>query len=183
MEANGSILTNKYSEGLPGGRYYGGNQYIDQIENICRNRALELFRLDPSKWGVNVQPYSGSTANFAAFTGILQPHDRIMGLDLPSGGHLTHGFQTAKKKVSSSSIYFESMPYEVCSKTGLIDYDQLLTNSRLFHPKLIICGGSAYPREWDYAKLRQIADENGAMLMSDMAHISGLVAAQVKPNM
>lgn len=179
MEANGSILTNKYSEGLPGGRYYGGNEYIDQIENICRNRALELFRLDPAKWGVNVQPYSGSTANFAAFTGILQPHGRIMGLDLPSGGHLTHGFQTAKKKVSSSSIYFESMPYEVCSKTGLIDYDQLAANARLFHPKLIICGGSAYPREWDYARLRHIADENGAMLMADMAHISGLVAAQV----
>lgn len=179
MEANGSILTNKYSEGLPGGRYYGGNQYIDQIEDICRKRALELFRLDPAKWGVNVQPYSGSTANFAAFTGILQPHDRIMGLDLPSGGHLTHGFQTAKKKVSSSSIYFESMSYEVCSKTGLIDYDQLSANARLFHPKLVICGGSAYPREWDYARLRQIADENGAMLMSDMAHISGLVATQV----
>ena len=102
-----------------------------------------------------------------------------MGLDLPSGGHLTHGFQTAKKKVSSSSIYFESMPYEVCSKTGLIDHDQLAANARLFHPKLIICGGSAYPREWDYARLRQIADENGSMLMSDMAHISGLVAAQV----
>lgn len=180
MEANGSILTNKYSEGLPGARYYGGNQYIDQIENICRNRALELFRLNPAEWGVNVQPYSGSTANFAAFTGILQPHDRIMGLDLPSGGHLTHGFQTAKKKVSSSSIYFESMPYEVCSKTGLVDYEQLARNARLFHPKLIICGGSAYPREWDYATLRRIADENGAMLMCDMAHISGLVAASVR---
>jgi glycine hydroxymethyltransferase len=179
MEANGSILTNKYSEGLPGARYYGGNQYIDQVENICRNRALELFRLNPAEWGVNVQPYSGSTANFAAFTGILQPHDRIMGLDLPSGGHLTHGFQTAKKKVSSSSIYFESMPYEVCSKTGLVDYDQLSRNARLFHPKLIICGGSAYPREWDYANLRRIADENGAMMMCDMAHISGLVAANV----
>lgn len=178
MEANGSILTNKYSEGLPGARYYGGNQYIDQIENICRSRALELYRLDPSQWGVNVQPYSGSTANFAAFTGILQPQDRIMGLDLPSGGHLTHGFQTAKKKVSSSSIYFQSMPYEVCSKTGLVDYNQLAATAKLFHPKLIICGGSAYPREWDYARLRQIADENGAMLMCDMAHISGLVAAQ-----
>lgn len=182
MEANGSILTNKYSEGLPGARYYGGNQYIDQIEDICRKRALEVFRLDSSKWGVNVQPYSGSTANFAAFTGILQPHDRIMGLDLPSGGHLTHGFQTAKKKVSSSSIYFESMPYEVCTDTGIVDYAQLSANARLFHPKLIICGGSAYPREWDYSRLRQIADENGAMLMCDMAHISGLVAAQVPHN-
>lgn len=179
MEANGSILTNKYSEGLPGSRYYGGNQYIDKIENICRQRALELYRLNPNEWGVNVQPYSGSTANFAAFTGLLQPHDRIMGLDLPSGGHLTHGFQTAKKKVSSSSIYFESMPYQICSTTGLIDYDQLALNATLFHPKLIICGGSAYPREWDYARLRAIADENGAMLLTDMAHISGLVAAQV----
>jgi glycine hydroxymethyltransferase len=180
MEANGSILTNKYSEGLPGARYYGGNVYIDQIEELCRRRALELYRLNPTEWGVNVQPYSGSTANFAALTGLLQPHDRIMGLDLPSGGHLTHGFQTAKKKVSSSSIYFESMPYQISSETGLIDYDQLAANALLFHPKLVICGGSAYPREWDYARLRKIADENSAMLMTDMAHISGLVAAEVE---
>lgn len=103
MEANGSILTNKYSEGLPGARYYGGNEHIDKLENLCRDRALKAFGLDPAVWGVNVQPYSGSTANFATFTALLQPQDRIMGLGLPSGGHLTHGYYTAKKKISVSS--------------------------------------------------------------------------------
>lgn len=142
-------------------------------------KILCNYRLDPKEWGINVQPYSGSTANFAAFTALLQPHDRLMGLDLPSGGHLTHGYQTNKKKISSSSIYFESMPYQVKKEDGLIDYDQLERNAKLFHPKLLICGGSAYPREWDYARLRKIADEHNAYLLSDMAHISGLVAAQV----
>lgn len=127
MEANGSILTNKYSEGLPGARYYGGNEHIDKIELLCQKRALEAFHLDPNVWGVNVQPYSGkicliasffsfctgSTANFATLAGVLAPHERIMGLDLPSGGHLTHGYQTSKKKISSTSIFFESMPYQV----------------------------------------------------------------------
>lgn len=102
-----------------------------------------------------------------------------MGLDLPSGGHLTHGYQTSKRKISSTSIFFESLPYQVDPQTGLVDYDQLAATARLFHPKVLICGGSAYPREWDYARLRQIADEHGAYLMMDMAHISGLVAAQV----
>ncbi|KAJ3085811.1 Serine hydroxymethyltransferase 4 [Quaeritorhiza haematococci] len=182
MEANGSALTNKYSEGLPGARYYGGNEWIDEVENLCRKRALEAFNLDPTKWGVNVQPYSGSTANFSAFTALLQPHDRIMGLDLPSGGHLTHGYQTAKKKISSSAIYFESLSYQVDMKTGYVDYDKLEQNATLFRPKLIICGASAYPREWDYARLRKIADQNGAYLMADIAHISGLVAAEEADN-
>ncbi|RUS34731.1 serine hydroxymethyltransferase [Jimgerdemannia flammicorona] len=182
MEANGSPLTNKYSEGLPGARYYGGNEHIDEIENICRKRALEAFRLDPVVWGVNVQPYSGSTANFSALTALIQPHDRLMGLELASGGHLTHGHQTAKKKISSSSIYFESMPYQVVMETGLIDYEALERNSLLFRPKLLICGASAYPREWDYPRLRKIADAHGAFLMADMAHISGLVAGQEAAN-
>lgn len=178
MEANGSILTNKYSEGLPGARYYGGNEHIDVLERLCQTRALEAFRLDPAVWGVNVQPYSGSTANFAALTGLIGPHERIMGLDLPSGGHLTHGYQTSKKKISSTSIFFESFPYQVDPKTGIIDYDRLEANASLFHPKVLICGASAYPRDWDYERLRRIADEHGAYLMMDMAHISGLVAAQ-----
>jgi len=176
MEANGSALTNKYSEGLPGARYYGGNEYIDQIENLARKRALVAFNLDPEKWGVNVQPYSGSTANFAALTAMIKPHDRLMGLDLPSGGHLTHGYQTAKAKISSSSIYFESMPYQVNLETGYIDYNRLEENAALFRPKLLICGASAYPREWDYSRFRTIADQHGAYLMADIAHISGLVA-------
>ncbi|CAG8609787.1 3698_t:CDS:2 [Ambispora leptoticha] len=182
MEANGSPLTNKYSEGLPGARYYGGNEYIDQIENLCRVRALKAFRLNPVEWGVNVQPYSGSTANFAALTALIKPHDRLMGLDLPSGGHLTHGWQTAKKKISTSSIYFESMPYQINPETGLIDYDRLEENSLLFKPKLLICGASAYARDWDYARLRKIADLHGAYLMADIAHISGLVAGQEANN-
>ncbi|KAF9393305.1 Serine hydroxymethyltransferase, cytosolic [Podila verticillata] len=178
MEANGSALTNKYSEGLPGARYYGGNEYIDVIENLCRKRALDAFGLSAEEWGVNVQPYSGSTANFAALTAMIQPQDRIMGLDLPSGGHLTHGYQTAKKKISATSIYFQSMPYQVSTTTGLIDLDRLEENAKLFRPKVLICGASAYPREWDYARFRKIADQHGAYLMCDMAHISGLVAGQ-----
>ncbi|WRT64789.1 uncharacterized protein IL334_001723 [Kwoniella shivajii] len=177
MEANGSIFTNKYSEGLPGARYYGGNEYTDILENITRERALKAFNLDPKQWGVNVQPYSGSTANFAAFTALINPQDRIMGLGLPDGGHLTHGYYTAKKKITASSVYFQSFPYRVDPKTGIIDYPQLETNANLFKPRLVVCGGSAYPRDWDYQRLRKIADAQGAYLLSDMAHISGLVAA------
>ncbi|EKM57065.1 uncharacterized protein PHACADRAFT_254599 [Phanerochaete carnosa HHB-10118-sp] len=177
MEANGSILTNKYSEGLPNARYYGGNEWIDELEVLCQKRALEAFHLAPAKWGVNVQPYSGSTANFAALTALLQPQDRLMGLGLPDGGHLTHGYYTAKKKMTASSIYFQSFPYGLDPATQLIDYEGLKKQARIFKPRLIICGASAYPRDWDYAALRAIADEHGAFLMADIAHTSGLVAA------
>jgi len=184
IECLGSCLTNKYAEGLPHARYYGGNEIVDQIEELCQKRALEAYGLDPNEWGVNVQPYSGSPANFAVYTGLLKPHDRIMGLDLPSGGHLTHGFYTYSKKegtrkaVSATSVYFESFPYQVSPTTGLVDFDQLRRDASMFKPAMIICGGSAYPREWNYKSFREIADANGSFLLCDMAHFSWLVATK-----
>lgn len=175
MECMGSVLTNKYSEGLPGARYYGGNEVIDEIEKLCKERSLKAFSLNNKEWGVNVQPYSGSSANMEVFVGLLNPHDRIMGLDLPSGGHLTHGFYTNKKKVSATSIFFESMPYHI-KEDGYIDYDELEKTAKIFKPKLVIAGYSAYPRDLDYERLRKIADINNSYLLCDMAHFSGLVA-------
>ncbi|CAO2643439.1 Serine hydroxymethyltransferase, cytosolic [Lemmus lemmus] len=177
LEALGSCLNNKYSEGYPGQRYYGGTEFIDELETLCQKRALQAYHLDPQCWGVNVQPYSGSPANFAVYTALVEPHGRIMGLDLPDGGHLTHGFMTDKGNgqpcVCSQQVHPD---------TGYINYDQLEENASLFHPKLIIAGTSCYSRNLDYARLRKIADDNGAYLMADMAHISGLVAAGVVPS-
>ncbi|XP_021746878.1 serine hydroxymethyltransferase 7-like [Chenopodium quinoa] len=179
MEALGSSLTNKYSEGMPGQRYYGGNQYIDEIELLCCDRALAAFDLSSENWGVNVQPYSCTSANFAVYTGILLPGDRIMGLDTLSGGNTSHGCYTPNgRKVSGASIFFESLPYKVNPLTGYVDYDKLEERALDFRPKILICGGSSYPREWDYARLRQVADKCGAILMCDMAQISGLIAAK-----
>lgn len=182
LQCLGSCLHNKYSEGLPGQRYYGGNEFIDEIELLAQKRALEAYRLNPEEWGCNVQPYSGSPANFAVYTGLIEPHGRIMGLDLPDGGHLTHGFMSATKKISATSIFFESMPYKVDPVTGLIDYDKLEESAKNFKPKIIIAGISCYSRCLDYKRFRQIADANGAYLFADMAHISGLVAAGVVPS-
>lgn len=162
-------------------RYYGGNEYIDEVERLCQKRALEAYGLNPDEWGVNVQPYSGSPGNFAVYTAVVGPHGRIMGLDLPDGGHLTHGYYTEKKKVSATSIFFESMPYKVNPQTGLIDYDKLEELARLFKPKLIVAGISCYPRDLNYKRFKEIAAINDSILFGDMAHVSGLVAAGVAP--
>jgi glycine hydroxymethyltransferase len=172
----GSCLTNKYSEGYPGKRYYGGNEFIDQVESLCQSRALAAFGLNSEEWGVNVQPLSGSPANFAVYTALMQPGDRLMGLSLAHGGHLTHGHQTENKKISASSVYFESKAYFVNEETGLIDYDALAASVLEFKPKMLVCGASAYPADFDYPRFREIADSVGAYLMADIAHISGLIA-------
>ncbi|KAI9504911.1 Serine hydroxymethyltransferase, cytosolic [Coemansia spiralis] len=179
MDALGSVMQNKYSEGYPGARYYGGNEFIDQSEALCQRRALETFRLADDRWGVNVQSLSGAPANLYVYGALLKPHERLMGLDLPHGGHLSHGFQTPTKRVSYSSVYFETLPYQCDEQTGLIDYDALAASAKLFRPKIIVAGASAYARTIDYARMRQIADSVDAYLMADMAHISGLVAADV----
>ncbi|CAN1289867.1 Serine hydroxymethyltransferase, mitochondrial [Linum perenne] len=182
MQAVGSVMTNKYSEGYPGARYYGGNEYIDMAERLCQKRALEAFELDPEKWGVNVQSLSGSPANFQVYTALLKPHERIMALDLPHGGHLSHGYQTDTKKISAVSLFFETMPYRLNETTGYIDYDQLEKSAALFRPKLVVAGASAYARLYDYARIRKVCDKQKAILLADMAHISGLVAGGVIPS-
>ncbi|GAB7361366.1 hypothetical protein MBLNU230_g1422t1 [Neophaeotheca triangularis] len=182
FDALGSPMSNKYSEGYPGARYYGGNEHIDEIEITCQQRALQTFGLDSERWGVNVQCLSGSPANLQVYQAIMRPHERIMGLDLPHGGHLSHGYQTPTKKISAVSTYFETFPYRVNLETGLIDYDQLEQNAMMYRPKVIVAGTSAYCRTIDYARMREIADKVGCYLMVDMAHISGLVAARVNAN-
>lgn len=182
FDALGSVMSNKYSEGYPGARYYGGNENIDNAESLCQRRALEAFNLDPEKWGVNVQSLSGSPANFQAYAAVLAPHDRIMALDLPHGGHLSHGYQTDNKKISAVSVFFETFPYRLDEKTGVIDYDRMEENAKLYRPKLIVAGASAYARLIDYERMRKIADLNNAYLLSDMAHISGLVSAGAIPS-
>nr|XP_018678571.1 PREDICTED: serine hydroxymethyltransferase, mitochondrial-like isoform X1 [Musa acuminata subsp. malaccensis] len=182
MQAVGSIMSLKNSEGCPGARYYRGNEYMDMAESLCQKRALEAFRLDPAKWGVNVQSLSGSLANFQVYTALLKPHERIMALDLPHGGHLSHGYQTDTKKISAVSIFFETMPYRLNESTGYIDYDQLEKSATLFRPKLIVAGASAYARLYDYARIRKVCDKHKAILLADMAHTSGLVSAGVIPS-
>ncbi|KAF5095976.1 hypothetical protein DV451_004447 [Geotrichum candidum] len=182
MDVLGSEMQNKYSEGYPGHRYYGGNQFIDQAESLCQQRALKAFDLAPEQWGVNVQPLSGAPANLYAYSAVLEVGDRIMGLDLPHGGHLSHGYQTPSKKISYISKYFQTMPYRLNEATGVIDFDELERSAKLFRPKIIVAGASAYSRAIDYARFREIADSVGAYLMADMAHIAGLVAAGVTPS-
>ncbi|WLF81869.1 Serine hydroxymethyltransferase, cytosolic [Lodderomyces elongisporus] len=182
FDALGTPMSNKYSEGYPGARYYGGNEHIDRMETLCQERALKAFHLTPDRWGVNVQTLSGSPANLQVYQAIMKPHERLMGLDLPHGGHLSHGYQTDSRKISAVSTYFETMPYRVDLETGLIDYDMLEKTAVLYRPKVLVAGTSAYCRLIDYKRMREIADKVGAYLVVDMAHISGLVAAGVIPS-
>ncbi len=173
LEAAGSVFTNKYAEGYPGRRYYGGCEYADVVENLARDRARQIFGAEHA----NVQPHSGSQANAAAYMAVLQTGDTILGLDLAHGGHLTHGH-----KLSFSGKLYRTTFYTVRRDTELIDYDELEAIAEREKPKVLIGGGSAYPRLWDFARMRQIADKVGATYIFDMAHIAGLVAGGVHPS-
>src|SRR5919205_3153355 len=173
LEAAGSVFTNKYAEGYPGKRYYGGCEFTDVVENLARDRAKQLFGAEHA----NVQPHSGSTANMAAYSAVLQPGDTILGLNLAHGGHLTHGHH-----LNFSGKTYKVVPYGVTKETETIDYEDLAKLAEKERPKLIIGGGSAYPRIIDFKRMRQIADAVGALYLVDMAHFAGLVAAKVHPS-
>lgn len=173
MQAQGSVLTNKYAEGYPGRRYYGGCEYVDIAENIARDRAKKLFGGEH----VNVQPHSGSQANLGVYFASIKPGDKVLGMNLAHGGHLTHG-----SRVNISGKYFDFVSYGVDRETGYIDYDELEALAREHKPKMIVAGASAYPRIIDFNRISEVAKEVGAYLMVDMAHIAGLVAADLHPN-
>ncbi len=173
MATQGSVLTNKYAEGYPGKRYYGGCEFVDVVENLARERIKKIFGAEHA----NVQPHSGSQANMAVYFAFLKPGDTVLGMNLSHGGHLTHG-----SHVNISGVYFNFVPYGVDSKTELIDYDQVRQLAQEHHPKMIVAGASAYPRVIDFVKMREIADEVGAFFMVDMAHFAGLVAAGLHPS-
>ena len=173
LEATGSVLTNKYSEGYPGRRYYEGQQFIDQIETLARQRAEALFGVDHA----NVQPYSGSPANLAVYLAFLQPGDTVMGMALPAGGHLTHGW-----RVSVTGKWFRAVQYGVRADTGRLDLDQVRDLARAQRPKVIFCGGTAIPRIIDFPAFAEIAAETGAILVADIAHIAGLIAGGAHPS-
>ncbi|TGE33947.1 serine hydroxymethyltransferase [Desulfosporosinus sp. Sb-LF] len=173
MAAQGSVLTNKYAEGYPGKRYYGGCEYVDVVENLARERVKQIFGAEHA----NVQPHSGSQANMAVYFAMLKPGDTVLGMNLSHGGHLTHG-----SPVNISGVYFKFVPYGVDQKTECIDYDEVRRLAHEHHPKMLVAGASAYPRVIDFIKMREIADEVGALLMVDMAHFAGLVAAGLHPS-
>lgn len=173
LEAQGSIFTNKYAEGYPGRRYYGGCEYADEVENLAKERAIELFGVEH----VNVQPHSGSQANMAVYFAFLKPGDRILGMDLRHGGHLSHG-----ASVNFSGAFYTNVPYGVSAETGYIDYDEVRRLARDNRPRMIVVGASAYSRIIDFEAFKDIADEVGAFLMADIAHIAGLVATGLHPS-
>ena len=173
MRAMGSCLTNKYAEGYPGHRYYGGCQVVDEVEQLAIDRVKQLFGAEYA----NVQPHSGAQANMAVFMACLKPGDKFLGLNLSHGGHLSHG-----SPVNFSGLMFQALEYNVSAETGLVDYDQMEEVARRERPRLIIGGASAYSREWDYARMRRLADEIGAIFMADMAHPAGLIAAGLLDN-
>jgi len=173
LEAQGSVLTNKYAEGYPGRRYYGGCEFVDAVERLAVERAKALFGAEH----VNVQPHSGSQANFAAYFAVLQPGDKILAMNLAHGGHLTHG-----SPVNFSGQLFQVIPYGVDPKTETLDYDHVARLAREHRPKMVVAGATAYPRHFDFPRLREIADEVGAYLLVDMAHFAGLVAGKVHPD-
>ena len=173
LETAGSVLTNKYAEGYPGKRYYGGCIHVDEAENLAIDRAKRLFKVEYA----NVQPHSGSSGNMGVYLAFLQPGDCIMGLDLSHGGHLTHG-----SRVSFSGQIYNSATFKVKQDTGLVDFDDLLKKAREYKPKIIICGASAYPRTVEFEKFREVADEVGAFLHGDICHNSGLIAAEMHPS-
>jgi len=177
LSALGSELTNKYAEGYSGKRYYGGNTIIDKVEDMAVARALKLFGLSSNKWHVNTQPLSGSPANLAVYVGLLEKGDKVMGMSLDQGGHLTHGH-----KVSATGKFWNQVPYGVSKKTETLDYKELMSIAMREKPRMIIAGFTAYPRKIDWKKFRAIADACGAYLMIDMSHIAGLVAGRVYPS-
>ena len=168
LEATGSVLTNKYAEGYPNRRYYGGCECVDEVEELAKTYLKELFHAEH----VNVQPHSGSQANMAVYMSVLKPGDKILGMDLKAGGHLSHGYN-----LNFSGQLYESFSYGVNPETERLDYDEILRLAKEIKPQMIVCGASAYAREIDFSKFREIADEVGAYLFVDMAHIAGLVAA------
>ncbi len=177
LEALGSELTNKYAEGYPGKRYYGGNEVVDEIETLCQQRALKLFGLSADKWHVNVQPLSGSPANVAVYTALVPQGGKIMGMALDQGGHLTHGH-----KVSATGKFWQQVPYGLDKKTETLNYDELKKMAVENRPDIIVAGFTAYPRIVDFKKFREISDSAGAYLMVDMSHFAGLVAGKVYPS-
>ena len=177
MEATGSIMTNKYAEGYPHRRYYGGCEFVDVVEDLARERLLELFNLDPLKYHANVQPHSGSQANTAAYFTLVKPGDTVLGMDLAAGGHLTHGY-----KINFSGTFYKTVNYGVDLKTELLDYGEIRRLALEHKPAMIIAGATAYSKTIDFAKFKEIADEVGAKLMVDIAHIAGLVATGLHPS-